>query len=43
MLRELAVAEAEDRKLIFLDEINFTKRSIMSTEWSQRGDNQHID
>ena len=33
----------EKRKLIFLDEINFTKRSFQSEDWSVRLDNQHVD
>ena len=36
-------AEAEGRKLIFLDEICFTKRSFQSRDWSVKGDHQHVD
>ena len=40
---ELAIAASENRKLIFLDEISFTKTSILRKEWSQKNDNQKID
>ena len=43
MLEALAKAETEQRKLIFLDEINFTKLSIPGKDWSVKRDNQHID
>ena len=36
-------AAAENRKLIFLDEICFTKRSFQSRDWSIKGDCQHVD
>ena len=36
-------AEAEHRKLIFFDEICFTKRSFQSQDWSVKGDHQHVD
>ena len=40
---DLDRAVKEKRKLIFLDEINFTKRSFQSEDWSVRRDNQHVD
>ena len=36
-------AEAQNRKLIFLDEVNFTKKSIQTVDWSAKRDNQHDD
>ena len=33
----------ENRRIIYLDEINFTKRSIGSKEWSRKNSNLTID
>jgi hypothetical protein len=35
-LENLGRAVGENRKLIFLDEVNFTKKSIQSRDWSTR-------
>ena len=36
---DLAEAASEDRKLLFLDEVSFTKLAILRSEWSQKNDN----
>ena len=36
-------AKGEGRKIIYLDEINFTKRSVSLREWSQKNSNLTID
>ena len=33
----------EDKKIVFLDEINFTKRSIVLREWSRKSSNLTVD
>ena len=33
----------ENRKIVYLDEVNFTKRSISLKEWSQKNSNLTID
>ena len=43
LLADLDEAVAEDRKLIFLDEISFTKLSLQNKDWSQLLDNQKGD
>ena len=35
--------KAENAKIVYLDEINFTKRSISLCEWSQKNSNLAID
>ena len=43
LIKQIDQAKREGRKLMFLDEINFTKLSIQIKEWSEKNDNQHID
>ena len=33
----------ENRKIVYLDEVNFTKRSVSLREWSQKNSNLTID
>ena len=33
----------ENRKIVYLDEVNFTKRSVSLKEWSQKNSNLTID
>jgi len=33
----------ENKKIVYLDEINFTKRSVSLREWSQKNSNLTID
>ena len=42
-LRELTEAKAAGRLLIYLDEINFTKRSLLTREWSSKNTNLTVD
>ena len=35
-MRELDAATNENRKIVYLDEVNFTKKSIALREWSPR-------
>ena len=35
--------KSEDRKLVYLDEINFSKRSVVLREWSAKNSNLAID
>ena len=43
LLQELTKVKNEKRKLVYLDEINFTKRSITLREWSAKNSNLAID
>ena len=43
LLAELAWAENEGRTVVFLDEVNFTKRSLARTEWSAKNSNLSVD
>ena len=43
MLEELTQARNEDRLIVYLDEINFTKRSLLLREWSGRNTNLTVD
>lgn len=36
-------AKDENRKMIYLDEVNFTKKSVQLKDWSVCKDNQHVD
>ena len=38
-LRELDAATNDNRKIVYLDELNFTKKSIALREWSTRNSN----
>jgi hypothetical protein len=42
-LAKLRRMRQEDRKVIYLDEVNFTKRSVSLREWSQKNSNLTID
>ena len=43
LLAELEWVENENRTVVFLDEINFTKLSLSRTEWSARNSNLSVD
>ena len=43
LIQELKDARREGRKIIYLDEICFTKRSFMGTTWSKRHENIRVD
>ena len=43
LLDNIAEARSEGRKFIYLDEINFTKRSVVLREWSGKNSNLTID
>ena len=43
LLSKLQKMQEEDRKIIFLDEINFTKRSLTLREWSHKSSNLTVD
>ena len=43
LLHEIRVTRGEGRTIIFLDEINFTKRSVDLREWSAKNTNLAID
>ena len=43
LLNEIGRAKHESRKFIYLDEINFTKRSVTLREWSGKNSNLTID
>ena len=43
LIKKIDQAKLEGRKLIFLDEINFTKRSFLSLDYSVKGQNQQVD
>ena len=43
VLAQLHQARAEGRKLLFLDEVNFTKLAIQKQEWSPRKVNVRVD
>jgi len=43
LLNEIAQAKREGRQLVYLDEINFTKRSLKLREWSGRNSNLTVD
>lgn len=43
LLHEIRVTRGEGRRFIFLDEINFTKRSVALREWSAKNSNLAID
>ena len=43
LLHEIRVTRGEGRRFIFLDEINFTKRSVALREWSAKNTNLAID
>ena len=43
MIDELQKARDEGRKIIYLDEICFTKRSFMGKTWSRKFENVRVD
>ena len=42
-LAEINAAIAEGRKMLWLDELNFTKRTLQSKEWSSKNTNLSVD
>ena len=40
---EVRHAKEAGRKLVYLDEVNFTKRSVMTREWSRKNSNLAVD
>ena len=36
-------AKAEERVIVYLDELNFTKRSLLTREWSSKNSNLSVD
>lgn len=43
VLAQLEQAKAEKRLTLYLDEVNFTKLSLMKREWSTRNSNLTVD
>jgi hypothetical protein len=43
LLSKLDLMKRENKKIVYLDEINFTKRSLSLREWSNRGSNLSVD
>ena len=43
VLAQLEQAKAEKRLILYLDELNFTKLSLMKREWSARNTNLTVD
>ena len=43
LLNEVEQAKSESRLLVYLDEINFTKRSLKLHEWSGKNSNLTVD
>ena len=43
LIANLAQARRERRKVIYLDEICFTKRSFLGVDWSRTNTNLHVD
>ena len=43
LLGEIQRAKLEGRKIVYLDEINFTKRSVALREWSANNSNLTVD
>ena len=43
LLQKLEQMKRENRKIVYLDEVNFTKRSVSLKEWSQKNSNLTID
>ena len=43
LLERMQHLKEENAKIVYLDEINFTKRSISLCEWSQKNSNLAID
>ena len=43
VLNELEVAHIQSRKLLYLDELNFTKLSFQNVDWSVRRSNRSVD
>ena len=43
LLHQTEEAKTEGRRIIYLDEINFTKRSVLLREWSSKNTNLTID
>ena len=43
MVAEIEQAKSEGRRIVYLDEINFTKRSLKLKEWSVKNTNLTVD
>ena len=43
LLTKLEEMQRADKKIIYLDEINFTKRSLCLREWSRKNSNLTVD
>ena len=43
LLSKLEQMQRENKKIIYLDEINFTKRSLSLREWSHKNSNLTVD
>ena len=43
LLATLAAVRQEGRRILYLDEINFTKRSVLMREWSGKNTNLAVD
>ena len=43
MLEQIDQAKVQGRLIIYLDEINFTKRSLKLREWSMKNSNLTVD
>lgn len=43
LIEKLDSVQKENRKIIYLDETNFTKLSFQNKDWSRSNENQHVD
>lgn len=43
LIAELAQARQEGRKVIYLDEICFTKRTFLGVDWSRKYEHTQVD
>ena len=43
LLADIEVAKKEGRHFVFLDELNFTKRSLQLREWAAKNSNLTVD
>ena len=43
LVGRLAQVQESGRKIIYLDEICFTKRSFLGVDWSRRNEHLHVD
>ena len=42
-MADIEVAQKEGRRFVFLDELNFTKRSLQLREWAAKNSNLTVD